>query len=1813
MNWRKLGHIIFLFNLVFLTTVKHIYGCSGTPPNANFNVDNAAPVTGQTITFTDASANNSGNINNRVWNFGTAAVPTTASGIGPHNVYYTSPGSKNATLTVSWQAVSGWGGIDAGSNTASKIINVTCNNPTPSISPKSTSVVYGSTLSLNGGPAGGSGIYNTHVWTGSGAIYLNQTNIRNPNFSGAPAGIYTLIYTVTDSYGCAGTDDITVTVTKKQLTFTAGNQMVTYGTHVGTVTQNGTYTISGYVNGDNSSVVAGLGSVSYNTNYTLATNAGTSGVTITPVLTGLSSANYILAAADGSITITKADQYISCDCVPFTKPLNEFTIIPIGATSTSGLPVTMTILAGSAATLNGSPGNYYLTDIGITGTVTLFANQAGNSNYNAAAQGSRFFDVTKSNQNISFPNINDINYHNGLALNLEATATSGLPITYTVNSGPATVSGSTLNINGIGEVTVMASQPGDASFNAAPGIVKTFNVLKGTQTITITVQAGALTTSTQITGTSTSGLPVTLTLGSGSAATGLVDSGSGYYTLTGIGGSGNIHIVGNQAGNANFAQAAQLIQTITIGKTNQTINFPPIGNKTYGDSPFSLNATATSGQTVSYSIVSGPASLSVSTLTITGAGTVNVVANQSGNGTYNPAPAVTQQFEVDKAVGVITQPTITKTFGDTDFTISPSTNSGGSLSFLSGNDNVFTIAGNTATIAGTGTTTLDIMLQPTADYFGAIKSVSFTVNKASSTINVTGATSYIYNDQHQGPDGSSVTGSSGSITYSYFGTGATSYGPSSMKPIDAGTYSVTATVAADDNYSTATSAPYNFTILKANPTINVTPYTVTYDGNPQTSVGSAKGISSENLIGLDLSNTTHTSAGTYTDNWTFTDVTGNYNDASGSVNNTINQASLSITANDATKCFGDVFSFLGTEFTSSGLIGIETIGTITLTSAGAAAGAVAGSYTIAPSNATGGTFDVANYSVTYNNGNMLVNPQPGLNGVAQASSVCDGNSATINLSGLLANSTFSLEYKINNIAQTPISGLSADASGISAFNTPVLTAANNGHILQITGITVTSQSPGCSKTFSQDVILSVNALPTLTGAAQASAACSGSAATIHLTGLTPGSTYAVGYTINGGSNLSASGLTVDGSGNSSFNTEILTTGNNGQTLNIFGIQNETTNCAKSFNYDIILLVDPVTVSGTPSANQTICYGTTPANITLTGSTGSIQWQVSTDNVIFTPISGATSSTLSSMQMGSLAATTYYRAQVTSGVCSPVNSAAVTVTVNDLPIIYALTGSSICASAPNTGTISLSNSQSGVSYQLKNAANANVQTTKSGSNGSVLSWTGLSAGNGYYVVVTGGSPTYCSSQTNSVDITVIPNPIIYTLTGSTFCASAPGTGTVRLSNSQTGVSYQLKNAANVNVQLAKSGSTGIALNWSNLLSGNGYYVVATGSAPTNCTSQTNAVNVTETQNPNLPTTTGAFICIGSPSGTQLSAAEAGATEKYKWYSAASAGTLLKTSINNTDNTYTTPVISTTKSYWVSIINAGGCESSRTEVIAALPSVSADSQSSAGTNSWIGHVYKRLDGTAQPPSDANAFGKYFGTTSKTEQFDENFGGDATCFALTATESPRSIYTEYYTVRYRMNSTTRKGIYVADMGSDDGIRLTVDGTKVFDHWTQRSYSVDRNVLFQLTGNSNLLFEFFESAGGNRVSFQGLSRLIENNLTGNISQSVCVGDVGAVINGDIFGTLPTGITRSGSGYQWAYSTNAGGPWINISGATAATYAPNTAMAPFNMANTYYIIRKAILSSTNNFVPNPYVTTNESNVATFVVNLPSTSEIIPD
>ncbi|MBN8962459.1 MAG: filamentous hemagglutinin N-terminal domain-containing protein [Rhizobiales bacterium] len=90
----------------------------------------------------------------------------------------------------------------------------------------------------------------------------------------------------------------------------------------------------------------------------------------------------------------------------------------------------------------------------------------------------------------------------------------------------------------------------------------------------------------------------------------------------------------------------------------------------------------------------------------------------------------------------------------------------------------------------------------------------------------------------------------------------------------------------------------------------------------------------------------------------------------------VNPAALTITANNVSKSYGQTVTFTGTEFTTSGLQNGESIGSVTLTSLGAAASAgVAGSpYAIAASGASGGSFDAANYTITYVDGHLTVTP-----------------------------------------------------------------------------------------------------------------------------------------------------------------------------------------------------------------------------------------------------------------------------------------------------------------------------------------------------------------------------------------------------------------------------------------------------------------------------------------------------------------------------------------------------------------------------------------------------------------------------------------------------------------------------------------------------------------------------------------------------------------------------------------------------------------------------------------------------------------------
>lgn len=84
----------------------------------------------------------------------------------------------------------------------------------------------------------------------------------------------------------------------------------------------------------------------------------------------------------------------------------------------------------------------------------------------------------------------------------------------------------------------------------------------------------------------------------------------------------------------------------------QTITFNSIPSKTIDGPPFTLTATASSGLPVTFEIVSGPATISGNTVTITGVGTVVIRATQNGNDDFLPATGVEQTFIVESVLGL---------------------------------------------------------------------------------------------------------------------------------------------------------------------------------------------------------------------------------------------------------------------------------------------------------------------------------------------------------------------------------------------------------------------------------------------------------------------------------------------------------------------------------------------------------------------------------------------------------------------------------------------------------------------------------------------------------------------------------------------------------------------------------------------------------------------------------------------------------------------------------------------------------------------------------------------------------------------------------------------------------------------------------------------------------------------------------------------------------------------------------------------------------------------------------------------------------
>lgn len=158
-----------------------------------------------------------------------------------------------------------------------------------------------------------------------------------------------------------------------------------------------------------------------------------------------------------------------------------------------------------------------------------------------------------------------------------------------------------------------------------------------------------------VTATATSGLPVTLSIISGPATV-----SSNIVTLTG---AGVVTVRASQSGNATFNAALNVDRSFTVATLPQFVTFGTLSQQVVGDAPFSLAATSTSGQAVTYSIISGPAEMTGNIVTITGSGLIVVRASVAGDSSHLPA-SVDQAFVASPGINLVTDMQV---FGNSSF------------------------------------------------------------------------------------------------------------------------------------------------------------------------------------------------------------------------------------------------------------------------------------------------------------------------------------------------------------------------------------------------------------------------------------------------------------------------------------------------------------------------------------------------------------------------------------------------------------------------------------------------------------------------------------------------------------------------------------------------------------------------------------------------------------------------------------------------------------------------------------------------------------------------------------------------------------------------------------------------------------------------------------------------------------------------------------------------------------------------------------------------------------------------------------------
>ncbi len=685
----------------------------------------------------------------------------------------------------------GGNGMYAAAQTAYQALTV---NPAHlTVTPDSASRIFGASNPVFTGVL--AGVVNGDSIIATYASAADLLTVPGVYASGASA----IHATLSDAAGRIGNYDITLNT--GTLTITGAPQTITFGAVQSATYGGSAVQLSATVNSPLSvvyTVVSGPGRISNNS--LVPTGAGT--VLVQADQSG--NASYLAAApVRQSVTVDRAQLAVTPNAAArsYGAPNPVFTGTISGAVAGD----TITATYASAATATTPMGVYSSGANAIT--ATLLDPNGRLANY-VVTQNQGTLTINQPSQTITFPAPGTTTY--GAAIPLTATATSGLSVSFRVVSGPGSVSGSMFTATAAGVVVLEADQPGNTIFPAAAPVQQAVTVNKAQLIVTpnaATRSYGA--PNPTFTGSVTglvAGDAITVSYSSLANTTTPV----GVYSSSAYGITAAVSDPGGRLANYLLSQS---VGTLTITQPVQTINFAPLTPVTYGGVPITLNATSSSGLQVTYRIVSGPASVSGSNVTCTGAGVVVIEAGQAGNGSFPAAVPVQQSLVVNRAPLTIMPNSVSRQYGQAN------PNFSGSITGAISSDAFTSSYSTTATAASPAgvypiTAILNDSMNRGANYLVTVKAATVTVTKATLTVAA---------DNVSRPYGLTDFLLTGKVSGAYAGDAITaSYSTGATSISSPGTYAISAQeIGADPaNYSIAT-LQGTLTIMPANATVSL--------------------------------------------------------------------------------------------------------------------------------------------------------------------------------------------------------------------------------------------------------------------------------------------------------------------------------------------------------------------------------------------------------------------------------------------------------------------------------------------------------------------------------------------------------------------------------------------------------------------------------------------------------------------------------------------------------------------------------------------------------------------------------------------------------------------------------------------------------------------------------------------------------------------------------------------------------------------------------------------------------------------------------